>query len=77
MINPLRLMELKRIKNTVETNHPRLFPFLKAVSKHAVQEGTVIEIQVTSPDGKCYQTNLKLTASDLEALEKAKAQISR
>ncbi len=77
MLNPVRLMELKRLKNTFEKNHPRFFSFLNAVSKNAVKEGTVVEIQVTAPDGACYRTNLKLSASDIEAIEKAKAQIPR
>ena len=75
MINPVRLMELKRIKNTFEKNHPKFCPFLNAVSKDGIKEGTIIELQVTTPEGTCYKTNLKLTASDIEALEKAKAQI--
>ena len=77
MMNPLELMVLRRMKNTIEKNHPKLFPFLKAVSNHAAQEGTVIDVQVTCPDGKSYKTNLKVTKSDLEVLKKAKAQMSR
>ena len=28
MMNPLKLMELRRMKNTIGKNHPKLFPFL-------------------------------------------------
>lgn len=77
MFNPIKLMELKRIRDTFAKNHPRFFPFLNAVSKNALKEGTIVEIQVTSPDGASYKTNLKLSDSDIKILEKAKAQISR
>lgn len=70
-MNPLKLMELRRLKQLFEKNHPRFFPFLHAVSKDALQEGTIVDIQVTTPAGGTYKTNLKLTASDIEALKKA------
>ena len=40
--------------------------FLGAVAQNAVEEGTIIEINVTSPNGAHYETNLKLRAEDLE-----------
>lgn len=42
--------------------------FLDAVNRNALEEGTVIEINVTSPDGKRYETNLKLNRDDLDFL---------
>lgn len=71
-MNPLKLMELRRIRDTFEKNHPRFFPFLRAVSQKGIQEGSIIEIQVTTPKGESFKTNLKLSASDLEVLEKVK-----
>ena len=40
-----------------------------AVSQNAIQEGTILEIQVTCPDGKSFASNLKVTAEDLEMLQ--------
>lgn len=71
-MNPLKLMELRRFKQTFEKNHPRFFPFLQAVSKEALQENTIIDIQVTVPSGHTYKTNLKLTADDIEMLKELK-----
>ena len=71
-MNPLKLMQLHRFKQAFEKNHPRFFPFLHAASKEALQEHTVIDIQVTVPSAKTYKTNLKLTADDIEMLKELK-----
>ena len=71
-MNPLKLMELHRFKQAFEKNHPRFFPFLKAVSQEALQENTIVDIQVTVPSGNTYKTNLKLTADDIEMLKEIK-----
>lgn len=76
-LNPFKLMELKQIRDAFQENHPRFFPFLTAVSKHGVKEGSIVEIHVTTPEGETYKTNLKLSSSDIQALEKLKAQMSR
>ena len=47
-------------------NHPKFPMFLGAVAQNAVEEGTIIEINVTAPNGAHYETNLKLRAEDLE-----------
>ena len=46
--------------------------FLSAVSQNAIMEGTIIEINVTTPDGKNYCTNLKVKADDMEFLDSLK-----
>lgn len=71
-MNPLKLMKLHRFKQDFEKKHPRFFPFLQAVSKDALQEGTIVNIQVTSPSGSTYKTNLKLTADDIEIFQEIK-----
>lgn len=68
-MNPLKLMKLRHFKQTFEKNHPRFFPFLKVVSKNALQEGTLVNIQITTPNGKTYKSNLKLIANDIEMLK--------
>lgn len=47
-------------------NHPKFPLFLKAVVGNALEEGTLVEINVTTPEGKNYCTNLKLKQEDLE-----------
>jgi hypothetical protein len=41
---------------------------VRAVSQGALQEDTVLEMAVTTPDGKKLETNMKLTQSDLELI---------
>ncbi len=50
-------------------NHPKFPLFLNAVSQEALVEGSVIEITVTTPEGKNYCSNIKLKQDDLEMLD--------
>ncbi len=63
-----KMQDLKKHLDTFLRNHPKFPMFLGAVSKNALEEGTLMEIAVTSPDGKKYETNLKLKADDLDFL---------
>ena len=55
--------------NTFKKNHPKFPAFMRAVEKDGIREGTIIEIKVTSPEGKERETNLKVTASDMALFE--------
>lgn len=68
-MNLMNLMQLKESWTVFKDNHPKFPLFLKAALKGPVKEGSVIEIRITSPEGKTIATNLKLKASDLELLE--------
>ena len=46
-------------------NHPKFPKFLQAAST-AVKEDTLIEIKITTTEGKVIETNLKVKASDIE-----------
>ena len=63
-----RLQKLKSQLDTFHRNHQKFAPFLDAVNKNALGEGTIIEISVTSPEGRHYETNLKVNQEDLEFL---------
>ena len=43
--------------------------FLDTIQKNALQDGTIVEITVTTPDGRRYESNLKLKQEDLDLLE--------
>lgn len=73
MINPGMLLKLKQAQKTFEQNHPKFPMFLRAVGKDAMTEGTVIEINVTTADGRNLATNLKLQQSDIEFLQEMMA----
>ncbi|MCC2256301.1 hypothetical protein LKD70_18150 [Ruminococcus sp. CLA-AA-H200] len=61
-----RLQALKKHLEIFQNNHPRLQPFLEAVNREVLKEGSVVEISVTSPEGKTLVTNMKLKKEDLE-----------
>ena len=63
-----KLQALKKHLKTFQKNHPKFQHFLGAVYRDALEEGTIIEINVTSPKGKNYVTNLKLRQDDLNFL---------
>lgn len=49
------LLKIKGAWETFSNNHPRFMPFCQAVGKDAIDAGTIIEVKVTSPDGKSIQ----------------------
>jgi len=60
------IMKMKGAWDKFNANHPKLMPFMQAVGRDAIVDGTIIEVKVTSPAGKEYNTNMKITQSDLE-----------
>lgn len=60
------IMKIKGAWDKFTQNHPKFAPFMQAVGREAVMDGTIIEVKVTSPAGKEYNTNMKITQSDLE-----------
>lgn len=66
-----QLAAMQKAKEAVDRfrkNHPKFPPFITAVGKDALKEGTLIEITVTTPDGTRYESNLKLNAEDMELM---------
>ena len=72
MPNPMNLLHMRERLELFNTDHPRVMPFLKAVGETALQEGSVLEVKVTTPDGREYVTNIRLNQNDLETIEMAK-----
>ena len=68
MFNPAGLMQMMNLWNRFKGNHPKFEPFLSAVQANGVKEGSVFEVNVTTPDGQKIASNLKLTADDMEIL---------
>lgn len=72
-MNLMNLMQLKEAWSIFKDNHPKFPLFLKAASESALN--SMIEIRVTSPEGKTLTTNMKLKASDLELIEQLKSSL--
>ena len=72
--NQIAMMQkMKEGLDRFRIKHPKFPLFLKAVSQEALMEGTVIEITVTTPEGKNYCSNVKLKADDMEFLDSLKS----
>ena len=68
-MNPMALMKIMNAKNKFHASHPKFGAFLNAAFVGGIQEGTIIEMKVTKPDGTEMTTNLKVNQSDLELLQ--------
>ena len=51
-INPLKLLQLKNAWDQFTGRHPKFPAFLKAMTKGAITEGSILEITVTTADGR-------------------------
>ncbi len=74
-MNLNQLAMLQKLKSGIDrfrANHPKFPLFLKAVFQDALREGSVIEISVTTPEGKNYCSNVRLNADDMELMETLK-----
>ena len=71
-MNPMALLKAKKSWETFCGNHPRFPAFMQAVQAAGIQEGTIIEVSVTTPVGKTMTTNVRLTASDMQAFNDLK-----
>ena len=69
MPNPMEIM----MWNTFKSNHPKFPKFMAAAAQPGViTEDTILEMKITTPDGRTMETNLKITASDLEMIQQLK-----
>ena len=68
-MNPMNLLQLKPAWNQFKANHPKTLSFVKAASRDGVMdEGTLIEITVTSSTGQTIASNIPVKKTDLEIL---------
>ena len=67
-IDPIKLMKLKSSISSFQSRHSKFVNFIHAVSSNGVKEGTIIEINVITPEGKKYVSNMKVAPEDVEFL---------
>lgn len=65
-MNPKMLFQAKERYNIFKNQHPKLIEFGKVLDENAVEAGTVFEITATTPVGKKYTANIRLTLEDVE-----------
>lgn len=67
-MNPVTLLKMKDRLNIFRTEHPKVSPFFHKVKEHGLTPGSVIELKVTTPDGKEHVTNIRVTPNDIETI---------
>ncbi len=72
MLNPMKLMGMKKDYEEFAGRHPRFVQFVMALMQSNIGAGSVIDITVTTPDGKNYQSNMRLTEEDIEFVKSFK-----
>ena len=70
--NPAAIFKAKKSWETFCMNHPKFPAFLQAAQNAGICEGTVFEVSMTTPEGKKLTTNVRLTASDMQAFDDLK-----
>lgn len=71
-MNPMALLKLKQSIDEFKTNHPKFPLFIEAAYNNALTEGTIIEFNVKSPDGKNFSSNIRLNEKDIELIKELK-----
>lgn len=65
----MKLLQFKTMWDQFTNRHPKFPLFMTAVTQHGITEGTVIEVSITTPEGKNFTSNLKVTAEDIAAVK--------
>lgn len=72
-MNPAKLFQLKSSWERFSSSHPKFPMFLRAVSGNdVIKEGTIIEVNITTDDGRNFSTNVKLTPDDMQLFSDVK-----
>lgn len=71
-MNPMKIMALKGEFEQFQNRHPKLFQFFGAVSNRMMEEGTIMELEITTADGQKLATNIRLSREDVEMFRKFK-----
>ena len=69
MFNPAKLMSFKKDWDGFQQRHPKFVKFAIAVAQSGVSEGSIIEVKVTTPDGKEMESNMKLSQEDIDFIK--------
>ena len=75
-MNPMALIHLKSKLEKFRTNHPKVPMFFKAISGE-VGLDSIIEIKLTTAEGKTMVTNFKVTQDDMDLFSELKSQVTK
>lgn len=73
MQNPMELMKIMGLWNSFKSNHPKFPKFMAAAAQPGViTANTILEMKITTADGRTLETNMKITESDMELFQQLK-----
>lgn len=68
-MNPTAIMQILNAKKQFEQSHPKFAAFIKNFLAQGVTPGSVIDVQITKPDGTTVTANMRVQESDLRLLQ--------
>ena len=71
-MNQASLFKMKGLWDRFTKNHPKFPKFMQAVQQKGIQEGTILAMSITTPGGEKLETNLRVTAEDMELFKELK-----
>ena len=74
-MNPMAILKIKGLFDKFKVNHPKVPMFFSAAGK-VIGEGSIIEINITTADGKNLCTNMKVNQEDLELVSQLKDMVT-
>ena len=63
-MNPMTLMKLKGELAALQTRHPKFTKVVQYLGSQELPAGTVLDVEVKTPDGGSVHANLKLDEAD-------------
>lgn len=70
--NPMNLLKLKSTWDDFNTRHPKFAAFLVHLTKDGIKEDYIIDVKITTPDGREISSNMKVTREDLDMINSFK-----
>ncbi|BBF41806.1 hypothetical protein lbkm_0486 [Lachnospiraceae bacterium KM106-2] len=62
-------MKMAKMWKEFQGEHPMFCRFLNAVKTEGMREGTILEVVVTTPEGKKMTSNIKVSRKDMELFQ--------
>lgn len=70
-MNPLALVKIKPLLKTFKENHPKFLMFVRK-SLQEVDEGTIVEVKVTTSEGNEFFTKIKVSEQDMALVKETR-----
>lgn len=76
MMNPKTMLQMKGILDRFQRNHPKIPQFLNAAAG-SIDEGSIIEVTLTTSGGRTLCTNMRVTQDNLDLVQSLKSQTAK